>query len=87
MDRSTETRTTRPTLKIRAADPDDRRHDLYGGVCHGQNRGTCCGNSRGLSRASEEVGAYRRIAIAMVADGRGWPWKLLRLNVRGKLPW
>ena len=25
----------------------------------------------------------RRIAVAMAADGRGWPWKLLRLDVRG----
>ena len=37
---------------------------------------------------------YRRIAVAMAANGRGWPWKLLRLddcgifrsNCRG-LPW
>ena len=26
---------------------------------------------------------YRRVAVAMTADGRGWPWKLLRLDVRG----
>ena len=26
---------------------------------------------------------YRRIVVTMAADCRGWPWKLLRLDVRG----
>ena len=28
------------------------------------------------------IAAYQRIAVAIAANGSGWPWKLLRLDVR-----
>ena len=47
----------------------------YDGSCHGHNRGTCCGDCRGISRTSLVIAAYRKIAVASAADGRGWRWK------------
>ena len=72
MDKSTETPTARPMARLTATGPDGRGHECCDGFFHGQNRGMCCGNRRGLPRASVEVAAYR-IAVAMDADGRGWP--------------
>ena len=71
------------TLTLTLTHTDFRGHDWYEGVCHGQNRGTCCGNCSELQRTSVVIAAYRRIAVTMAADGRRWPLKLLRLDIRG----
>ena len=76
-----ETPTARPKARLAATGPDGREHDWYHGVCHGQNRGTCCGNSRGLPRTSKEVAAY--LAVAMDADVRG----IASIERPRKLPW
>ena len=65
-------------------------HGWCDGTCHGQNRGTCCGNCGGIPRTSVVIAAYRRIAVEMVPDDRGWPWKLLETAEVGrprKQPW
>ena len=62
-----------PMAKLTATGPDGRGHDCYDEVCHGQNRGTCCGNSRGLPRTSVEVA---RIG--------GMPWQWTRTAADGR---
>ena len=36
-----------------------------------------------LPRTSVIIAAYRKIALTMTADGRGWPWKMQWTDVRG----